>query len=118
MPLVLEELQECVESFIRSSQFFCEEAAGNRAKGLPMPILVYGFYWKHQSTVWLFREQSKVNTFQNKKSTPYCTRKGGLLMKLDDLLDAIGNKEKKKTHRALWAVVGTLAACICCRKGF
>lgn len=48
-------------------------------------------------------------------------------MKLDDLLDAIGNvddvcvkraKEKKKTHRALWAVVGTLAACICCRKGF
>ena len=22
-------------------------------------------------------------------------------------------KEKKKTHRALWAVVGTLAACIC-----
>lgn len=43
-------------------------------------------------------------------------------MKLDDLLDAIGEvddvwvkraKEKKKTHRALWAVVGTLAACIC-----
>ena len=48
-------------------------------------------------------------------------------MKADDLLDAIGNvddvwvkraKEKKKIHRALWAVVGTLAACICCRKGF
>ena len=43
-------------------------------------------------------------------------------MKADDLLDAIGEvddvwakraKEKKKTHRALWAVVGTLAACIC-----
>ena len=42
-------------------------------------------------------------------------------MKADDLLDAIGEvddvwvkraKEKKKTHRALWAV-GTLAACIC-----
>lgn len=97
-------------TFIRCSQFLCEDAAGDGAKGLSMPILVYGLYRQHQSTVWLFREQSKVNAFQNKKSTPHCTRKGGLLMKLDDLLDAIGNvddvcvkraKEKKKTHRAL-----------------
>ena len=43
-------------------------------------------------------------------------------MKTDDLLDAIGDvddvcvkraKEQKKTHRALWAAMGTLAACIC-----
>lgn len=43
-------------------------------------------------------------------------------MKPDDLLDAIGNvddvcvkraKEKKRPHRALWAAMGALAACVC-----
>ena len=43
-------------------------------------------------------------------------------MKPDDLLDTIGNvddvcvkraKEKKRPHRALWAAMGALAACVC-----